>query len=616
MHCVVSQENVTEAFLAAPPLLSSQIFDMSLKFPLWLMDLYQVEEFPLGNGTQMQQLITRGQLPPIERGFDKWNQLTNNTGCDPCEGPNCSYNWTQFGGLGIERKIMTLMDRDFRSPAYCVKEIQTTAHFQQIFAQIVQNLYRQIAFFKEYNIGFNYLTSLAKKYVVDSGGPKPNPENIYVYREQGTGIILSALNIDLLEFFYEYMRRDPSVVPYDIVDGQPIFALEASQQLLSRMWRDDPQLRQDLRFSGFSNDLVTKYNFVTSIRGMFFAAPILYPRRFRVNAAGGWDEVLPFSNNIPMEIGSFTGFNPQYQDPSYATHEEVLMHGKWPFKVMYLPTAQSLGENTSFGPEYSFMNAWQWVNPQTVEDPLRRVGQFVTSATIGLAPQWSEGIYGILVTRAGVGLTFQQSPLAACPTTPTDCENTVPDVLCPCPLITSQQINGINGNVQLTVSVPFDPVPVAEDDIQFGIDTGGYLVGTVVEASEDGTIVEVTFPEGTDLGICDHFTTVFCNNTLGCSATVQAYEINCTDSTQLDLTLSNAIKADTAADVVTLYTGNGETISATVVSVDMSLLKWVVDVGATAFCDQVGGIYRICVPPATDASCPACDSPSYTQCAT
>lgn len=616
MHCVVSQENVTEAFLAAPPLLSSQIFDMSLKFPLWLMDLYQVEEFPLGNGTQMQQLITRGQLPAIERGFDKWAQISNNTGCDPCEGPNCSYNWTQFGGLGIERKIMSLMTRDFRSPAYCVKEIQTTAHFQQIFAQIVQNLYRQIAFFKEYNIGFNYLTSLAKKYVVDSGGPKPNPENIYVYRNQGTGVILSALNIDLLEFFYEYMRRDPSVIPYDIVDGQPIFALEASQQLLSRLWRDDPQLRQDLRFSGFATDLVTKYNFVTSIRGMFFAAPILYPRRFRVNAAGGWDEVLPFINNIPMEIGSFSGFNPQYQDPSYATHEEILMHGKWPFKVMYLPTSSTLGENTSFGPEYSFMNAWQWVNPQTVEDPLRRVGQFVTSATIGLAPQWSEGIYGILVTRAAVGLTFQQSPLAVCPTDPEDCDNTVPDVLCPCPLIISQQVNGISGNVQLTVSVPFDPVPEADDTIQFGINTGGYLTGTVVEVSEDGTIVEVTFPDGTDLGVCDNFTTVFCNNTLGCSATVQAYEINCLDLTRLDLTLSNPIKADTAADVITLYLGNGTTVSATVVSVDMSTLKWVVDVGATNFCDQVGGIYRVCVPPATDATCPACDGPEYTQCET
>lgn len=617
MHCVLSQAEVQEAFLAAPPAIAKQIYNKTVKIPNWIRDMYQLQEFARGQGTTEQQLTFRGEMPPIERGFDKWKMLGNNTGCEPCEGPGCGYNWTTFAGTGIQTKIMQMMERDFRSMPYCIKEIQTTAHYEQIFAQTVQNLFMQINFFKEMNIGFNYFTMLLKKYLVDSGGPKPNTQNPYVYRPKGDTVRVSMLNIEMLQFFYEYMRRLPDAIPFDVSDGNPLFALVCSSQLQQRLYRDDPTLRQDIRFSGLANDLVKKYNFMSTVQGMFLPVPILYPRRFRYDTtADDWVEILPFETNVPLEVGTYTAFNPNYENPAIATHEEVAIHGKYPFMIKYMPTATTLGQNTSFGPEYSFMNSWQWVNPMTMEDPMRRVGQFVTAATIGLAPQYSEAMFGILVERPKVELTAMWLPEAACPPDPVDCDNEVPDVLCPCPLILSSAINPINDNVVLTLAVPLDPVPDPSDTINFGIDTGGFLVGTVVDAAEDGSAVEVTFPEGTDLGICDHFTSIFCDNTLACSSQVQSYEVNCTDSTRLDLVLEVPIKADTAADVVTLTYGDGTTQSATVVSVDMSTLTWVVDIGGTAFCDNVGGVVFICVPTATDASCPACGGPSYTQCET
>lgn len=615
-ECILTEGNVEEAFLAAPPLLSKQIYNLSIKSPRWVRDLYEVEEFPRGNGTTLQQLIIRGQMPKIERGFKEWKLLQNNTGCDPCEGPGCGYNWTQFGGTGIERKTMQLMDRDFRSPSYCIKQIQTSAHFQQIFGQTVLNLYAQIDFFKEMNIGFNYLTSLAKKFVVDSAGPKPNTQNPYSYRPLGTARI-STLNIEMLERFYEYMRRMPDAVPYDVVNGSPIFSIIASHQLLGRLYRDDPNLRQDVRFSGLANDMLMKYNFMSTIRGMFIAAPVLYPRRFNYNSdIGDWIEVFPFENDIPLEVGSFTGFNPAYES---ATHEEVIMHGKYPFKVFFMPTETTLGENTSFGPEYSFMNAWSWINPMTDPDPFRRVGYFATSATIGLAPQYSEAIFGILVERPSIQLTAVWLPAAECPPADPACDNEVPAVGCPCPLILSYSANPVTeGNYFINLAVPLSPVPDPSDEIQFGIDTGGYITGTVVTANANGLAVEVTFPEGTDLGVCDHFTTIFCDDTLGCFATVMAYSENCDNAEYINLTLSNPIKAVTAGDDVILTLGDGTTITVDVVSVDMSQNLWVVDAGAAADActaiNQSGGIVSVCVPPTTDSSCPDCGGPTYTQC--
>lgn len=617
-NCIITQEQVVEALLAAPPLLAREILDLTIKTPDFLRDLPLMEEFPRGNGTTMQQIVVRGQMPPIERGFQKWKKLDNNTGCDPCDGPDCSYNWTQFGGLGLEKRMFTLMERDFRSQSYCVKNIQTTAHFKEFFGQIVKNLFQQISFFKEQNVNFNYLTSLAKKYVVDSAGPQPNKANPYVYPGKGTAT-LSALNINLLTEFYEYMRRDMSVVPYDMVDGAPIFSAIASPELFQRLYRNDPQLRQDVRFSGLANDLVQKYNFMSTFRSMFINAPILYPRRFRWDSDNSqWIEVLPFEDGIPMEIGSFTGFNPKWQDPGYATHEEVLLHGRSPFKILYMPTEQTLGNNTSFGPEFSYMNSWQWINTLTDTDPFRRVGYFATSATIALAPLYSQGIYGILVERDPIGTTFQQAPQGVCPVTPEDCDNNIPDTGCPCAAILTSQINPISGNVVLTLAVPLDPVPAPSATIQFGIDTGGYLTGTVVDASDDGSAVEVTFSDLDDLGVCDHFTSIFCDNTLGCSATVQAQCVVGTSSIQV--TLSNPIKADANNDVVTVTYADGTTEDVEVNGTpDQATLKWILDGFNNAFTPgtcAVPTIVSVCVPPSTDSSCPDCSGPSYTQCET
>lgn len=606
-QCIMTEAQVQEAFLAAPPLISQTILDLSIKHPSFLRDLWSQEEWPRGNGTVMEQLVFRGAMPQIERGFGAWKKLLNNSGCAPCDGPDCAYNWTDFGGNGFERKLTELMSREFRSPSYCIKQIQTTANFREVFAKIVENLYAQVDFFKEMNIGLNFLTGLAKKFVIDSDGPKPNRHNPYVYRNV-LGTRLAAFNIEVLQLFYERMRRMPDAVPYDVVNGAPIYSLLASHEFLANLYRDDPNLRQDVRFSGLANDLLMKYNFMSTIRGMFIAAPILYPRRFNINAAGDPVEILPFVNNIPMEVGAFTGNNPAYEE---ATHEEVLIHGKFPFKVFYMPTEETLGANSSFGPEFSFFNNWMWINPMTDPDPFRRVGYFATAATMGLSQQYSDAIFGILFERRSVKLAAQYNPIPVCPPTDPVCDNTVPPVSCPCPLIVSSMFNPVTGNWILNLAVETDAI--ATDEVQFGIDTGGYITGTIDAVSEDSLSVEVDFGtvEVTD---CDHFTTIFCDNTLGCSSGVLAYDTNCTTPANIDVVLQNNIKAD-VGDVVTVYYGDGTSAAATVLSYDLLTNKIVLDVPGT-FCDQVGGILQVCIPTTTDATCPDCGGPTLTPCVT
>lgn len=605
-ECLMNLEAVRGAFLAAPPAIAKEIKDYTLRTPSFIGDAAKIIPWETGQGTAMMQLEFRGELPPMETDFNRWAKINSNVGCDPCQGPGCGYNITTVGGFGFNQKIRELMSRELVSQEFCIADIQTTVDFGKVFGKLVENLYRQVAWMKEVNINFNFLTRIAKKFIVDSGGVKANSQNPYVYRPLGTARI-SALNPQILEFFYEWMVKMPEVEPYDVIQGSPIFALVASKQIISHMYRDDPNLRQDIRFSGYANDLITKYNFVNTIQGQFFPVTWMWPRRFN-NVGGQLVQVLPTVQNVPMNYGSYTGLNPAYESAQY---EEVLLMGKTPMEIMVLPTETSLGANTSFGPEPSYFDYWKFVNPETPTDPLRRSGFFITSAKISINSSNSEGVFAILVERPAVNAIASFLPGQSCPPTPEECTNEVPAVGCPCPLILNVFADPITaGQYYITLSAP--TTAEAEDEIQLGVNTGGYVTATVVSVSEDGKSILVTIEDIIPTNCT--FTSIYCDSTLGCSATVLGYDPSCTDVQNIGVILSNPLKADTVGDTVTVYFGDGTSASATVVSVDMTVPSMVLDLGAT-FCDQVGGVIAVCVPPGTDATCPACgEGPVITQC--
>lgn len=607
----LNPEQVTTAFLGATPYIASTILDLSMKRPNFAVDLPELVKLPAGEGNTIEQLVFRSSLPEIERGMEKWALQANTSGCEPCSGPDCSYHFTMFPGNAWERKRTALAERQFRTPAFCVKDVQSTKDYETVFAKIVETMFLQTAYFKEQNITFNALVSLAKKYVIDSNGPQANPENPYVYRNL-QGVTTGTLNMTLLEFFYEYMSRMSGVKEFDMMDNAPVYALMASRQLISHMYRDDPSLRWDTRFSSAANALLSKYNFQSTIRNMFIPAPTQYPRRFILSAAGDPLEVLPLVSGIPAEVGTFTDLNPDYM---LAPLEEVLICGMMPFSLAWKPTVSTLGQNTSFGVgggtdgagEPGFMDSWIWINPQTEQDPLRRVGYFMTSISLGLLPQHSEGIFGILVARPTVQQTVSYLPVPVAPPVQPVLDNFVDDVGCPCPTIMSVQADPFTANQYIfTLAAPLDVAVVATTVVKLGVNTGGYINATVVAIASDRKTFSATVPAGTVVDCNDQFRSLFCDDTLGCFSQIGSYSVNAADPTRYDLLLENPITADTAAQVVTLFFGNGSSASATVVSADMSQNLWVVDVGATDISDTIGGVIAICVPTATDANCPAC----------
>lgn len=600
-------DQIRAAFVAAPPIIGKQIRDYRLAMPSFFEDLPNYDVWPLGQGLTKVEIDYRASMPDYEQGFGAWKKKGGQVGCDPCQTEDCGYNYTKLRSSGINQKVVHPMTRDLITDAICIDQIETTLNYKEFFGKFMENILFQVRVLKEQGVVQNYLSQISKKFV-NNGQLLPNPENPYVYRNIGTSR-LSNLNPYVLDELYQWLSKMIGVEPLMTEGNAPLFGVAASSQIFNRMYMDNPKLREDLRFSGYANDIITKYNFVTKIQGQFIPVAIEWPRRFNI-VNGEPMVVVPWVNGIPANYGEYADVNPAYLE---ATHEEVLIFGKNPFTIYTMGHETDLGNGATFGKRSSYFETWKWINPQTVEDPDQKFGFFKTEATIGLSSTWSNGLYGLLVERPlrdGLATYFAAGD---CPPAAVDCGNEVPDVGCPCPIALSVSRSVFDPTAYtVSLAAPLPTGTVASDAIQFAVDSGGYITGTVTQITSDLTTVEVTFPAGIDPTTCE-ITGIFCDNTLGCSATVRGYDLSCTDNTQLALILSNPVKGD-VGDTITAYFGNGQSASVTVVSQDMLTSTLVVDVGATAFCDQVGGIISICIPPTADATCPSCAQPAVTFC--
>lgn len=625
--CQTTNPNYTNAFLAATPEIAAEIKDYTVRTPAWLSDIYDLQEWT-SNQNVMQELTFRGSMPEIERGFDKWKQLSAAAGCAPCL-TDCSYNWTTFGGNAMERRMIQLMRREFKTQSYCVNEIKSTHDYEKVFAKIIENIQQQVLFFKEHSIGMNFLTGIAKKLIADSGGLKGNPQDPYVYRPIGA-VQLSRLNRRLLTKVYEGMRRRTDVLPFDYQEGRPIYALSASDELIDDLFMNDSTSRQDLRFSSASDAVLTKYNFMSSIFGMFINAPLLYPRRFNI-ISGTWVEVFPFINDLPLEVGVFTDLNPAWES---AVYEEVLIYGQKPFKVFYRQQVDTLGSGTNFGPEPTMLDTWQWINPQTDCDAFRRQGFFASSTEIALSAEYSGGVYGLMVPRppAALDASFYEQPVCPVATVVPCATNIVAAVGCPCPLVTSAIPNPVTpGDYFITFAVPV--TGVVGGAIQLGVASGGFITGELVAIANGGLTVEVLF-EGIVIDDCNKFTTVFCTNTLACTSQVTSTcDCRAGETGQFKLFLAQPIKAVTVGNDIIGYMGDGTQQVLNVAAVDLQHNIWYVNYApgsgptdnptgagdpitleAGVNCDRNGVVF-VCVPPTTDASCPACNQSPVIPCA-
>lgn len=608
--CGCSAEQVDLMFKRAEQYIDEQVANRIYDMGRYWVDMYPTKGFPDGAGLILDKVRFFGDIGPQYDGFDGWREVAvsrQNGESILGNHDGCGYVWEEVGH-GLETQSYSLMTRDLRTKPICIKDIRTFWQYQQFQNLIFQNLANISANMRE-QLNRNAAMLYAIKYIALPNLPL-NTVDPHQLPAIPSGVEVGKLTYPLLLQLYHYMVQEAGQYAIANLQGAPAFGLVAHPETLFEMYYSNADLRTDIRecrgANGNACDLINKYNFLNAM-GPFVFMPDMYAPRYNRNADGTLVRVFPFDREVPIEIGTRPVTNPDYHTAEF---ELVLMLTRDLLTLRTRRPLSSVGGQTNFESEVGIFN-WMWHNPDRCEDPFRRTGRYVTTAEIGIEPGDFTSIPGILVKRKPTYVGIEYWGAETCPPDPVDCDNSLPAGDCPCPTVESVAAGVLNTDLIIT----FNRATGAEalDVVSLETANGSTVSATVIAVSTDETVLQVRFASAVEI-TPGMFVGLACNVTDYCSAKVLKTEIcNIFDETAtVTLFLNRPIKA-IATETVTLQMCDGSSVDGTVASVNGAAISYSVGITWAEYC-AAGGICSVCVPPATDASCPDCDASVFTEC--
>lgn len=603
-NCPCSPEAVDLAFRESEQFIDRQIADRTYMLRRFMVDMAPVREFPDGVGYDLAKIRFYGDIGPQWDGFDGWREEARSRSAFGHRDAHdaCGYNW-EVVGHGFEQLHYKLMTRDLKTIPICVHDIRNFWEYQQFQNLIFKNLTEITANQRE-QLNRNSLIGFSVKHVITSAGLQVNPQNPYQLPNL-TGVTLGRLNYRVATRLYNALLREAGAYALEVIDGRPVFGLIGSDETFDDLFMETPEIRQDLRDSSFVDDLLKRYNFRQTLRGLFLLMPDMYAPRYKLDAAGNLIRVFPYERDVMIESGTRPAPNPEYET---APFELLIVLTKDPFALRARRAISTVGGETNFEAETG-MFEWKWHNPERWCDPNRRIGFYYANGRIGIEPGDFTDMPAVLVQRRPVTLDAAFWPAAVCPPTPVNCDNELAAQGCPCPQVvdccedfTSNQI------LQLKFSSPI--TEVAEDPITIRLANGGTATGTVVAVSADAKAASIDFGEPVQ---CEpgFYVEVLCVAIDVCSADVVIETQNATNAAHRDLRLEQLLKATAIVTAtVTAILDTGEAVDVVIEAIDTDSVTYTVSSAE----DLTGKCIKVlCIPPALDAACPACQ-PALVAC--
>lgn len=589
-------------FKRAEQHIDDQIADRTYQMSRYWVDLYPVKAFPDGAGLTLDKVRFYGDIGPQYDGFDGWRKVKiSGNGLDG-EHDGCGYKWEEVGH-GMETVSYDLMQRDLNTKPICVKDIRTFFQYQETQNLIFQNLANISANMRE-QLNRNAAYRLATKHVALPQLPfnHQDPHQLPVIP---SGVEVGRLTYRLLLQMYHSLSQEGGMYALATVDGMPSFGVVAHPETLHDMTYEDPEIRKDLReCDETSCALIKRYNFLEAV-GPFILMPDLYAPRYDRDANGNLSRIFPYDRSVPVEFGTRPITNPDYHSAEF---ELVLILTRDLFALRTRRPLSSVGGNTDFDAE-SGMFSWKWHNPERCEDPYRRVGRYVSTAEIGVEPGDFTDTMAILVKRKPGYSGVEYWPAEVCPPDPVACNNDLP-VTCPCP-----QVVGVCEDIDpnfLLVEFDSPTGAVATDVIELVTVNGSFVSATVDTVSADGLKLRLDFgvPVEPQPGF---FVELRCLDVSYCSSDVIKTELCGIIGNEISLKLCRLIKAG-VGDTITLNFCNGTQQDVPIVAgTDLASLSYTVTLAYADYCAN-GGVKSVCVPTATDATCPDCNASVFEDC--
>ena len=598
-NCACSPQTVDLAFREAEPYIEREIRDRTYQMARYLVDFAPVKLFNDGIGYTQTKVRFYGDIGPQFDGMDGWRrEQRSRPVADGLQEKHdaCGYVWEEVGH-GFEELQWYLMKRDLRTPDICIEDIRTFWEYEQMQDLIFKNLTDITVNMRE-QVNRNAIISFSVKYVLTSNGLETNtlkPRELPNIQ----GVTVGKLNFRILKRLYNSLIREAAPYALDTINGRPVFGLLASDDVLDDMYVEDPQIRYTIDHSSMVDSLLTRYNFMETVRNMFITIPDIYAPRYKADANGNLTRIFPYERDVMIQSGTRPAINPEYDNAPY---ELVTILTKDLFCLRTRKAITTAGGETDFGAETG-MFEWKWHNPERWCDPNRRVGYYYANGRIGIEPGDFTDIPAILVARRPAALDVSFWPNPECPPEANVCDNKLAPQGCPCPKIAGCCGDFTNPDVlQFKLTSPLAAGTQAGDAIQVRLNNGGIADGTVEAVAADLTAVSIDF--GTPVQCIPNFyLEVICNTAVGrCNAPV--IEDACLSTGNRAVRVAHLLSSSVVANSkIYAKLSNDTWVQATVVSIDKATITYTISV-TDPITDEC--IVKLCVPTALDATCPDC----------
>ena len=369
----------------------SFIMDRTLKNPNIWHDRISRGAYELYSGLTQKSNIYRGGLP-VQAGLGTWREIglsrkptQGNPGFDNCA-PGTPHTYS-YAWETIETKGYT---DEWQSEPVCLEDLKYVDYAKDQLALVVRSgVEYGVSILENWNREmYLYYANRAGRCVVMTEGSlefedsatyrfsyDPFLSTLDVdgdtvpYLTVDPTLEISTLNWGLLDYLRTSLadRAGEAAIAKD--SGMPVFGLMIDKIDFERFILTDDKLRDDFRYAQ-PQSLIKGYDFGMRVyRGLALIHDARQARfRFKtIDAASGkavYTRIKPLRLGRAVTIGQVPEPNPQYYRGELAIGVIFLNDV---FTNLFVPSIDSLGSGTKFGPAPGLTGEWKWIN---IQDPV------------------------------------------------------------------------------------------------------------------------------------------------------------------------------------------------------------------------------------------------------
>ncbi len=367
------------------------IMDRTLKNPNIWHDRITRGKFELFNGQTQKSNIYRGGLP-VQAGLATWKKIGTSrkaTNGDPGF-DNCAPGTPHTYGYAWETIETEGFQDEWQSEPICLEDMKYIDKAPAQLALVVRSgVEYGVSILENWNREmYLYYANRAGRCVVMTAGSLEFEDN-EVYRfsydpflsttdadgdtvpyiKVDPSLKISTLNWSLLDYLRTTLADKAGEASLAKDSGLPVFGLMLDMLDFERFILTDDKLRDDFRYAQ-PRSLIDGYDFGIKVYRGFGLIHDARQARFRfktIDAADGkavYTRIKPVRLGREVTIGQVPEPNPQYYRGELGIG---VIYMNEVFTNLFVPSIDSLGSGTQFGPAPGLTGEWKWIN---IQDPV------------------------------------------------------------------------------------------------------------------------------------------------------------------------------------------------------------------------------------------------------